>query len=580
MVSDHPTASSRDPGELEHRVAEAIRAEPGLRELLSATLRLIARYAGWPVGHAYLIDDHGRVASSKVWFFDGQVRPARFVAASESSVFGPDDGVVGAVIKTGGPMWVPDVSLNESFFLRARPAAEAGLRSCVAFPLFAHGDVIGVFEFFDAELIELRDEMLPVLSRIGDMLGRAIARERTGQALRMSHEFMQNALGSAVDAFVAMDGEGVVLEWNEQAEVMFGWSRAEARGRPLAELIIPPPYRDDHHRGLDRYRRTGEGKLLNTKVDVQALHRDGHLVDVELVIWPVQDRGSTTFSAFLRSVAERKELEVALRQSERRLRDESERNRGEVEGLRDLDSMKNEILAAVSHELRTPLTSVLGLAETLQLWGDKLKHEQRSELAARIVANAKHLEGLLTDLMDVDRLKRGIVGPSFKRADVGALVRRVVTRTTSMLGVGRVTVAAPRAIVHIDAGKVERVVENLLVNAIKHTPPGTRVEVQVDQEDDGGVIISVLDEGPGVPDEEKSAIFEPFARGNGSRSTPGTGIGLSLVARFVALHNGRVWVEDRPGGGAVFRVVLPGDAVVDVTERVRARGAAEDRAAN
>jgi signal transduction histidine kinase len=104
---------------------------------------------------------------------------------------------------------------------------------------------------------------------------------------------------------------------------------------------------------------------------------------------------------------------------------------------------------------------------------------------------------------------------------------------------------------------VERIVENLLANATTHTPPGTEVSVRV-QPHDGGVLIAVDDRGPGIDREQREAIFEIFNRGTALADVRGTGIGLSLVSQFTALHGGRAWVEENPGGGSSFRVFLPG----------------------
>jgi signal transduction histidine kinase len=110
-------------------------------------------------------------------------------------------------------------------------------------------------------------------------------------------------------------------------------------------------------------------------------------------------------------------------------------------------------------------------------------------------------------------------------------------------------------VVPADAPKLERMVENLVVNAVRHTPDDARVTVRVRSED-GGALICVDDDGPGVPDDLKAAVFEPFRKAD-ARS-PGSGIGLSLVGRFAELHAGRAWVQDRPGGGSSFRIFLPG----------------------
>ena len=218
--------------------------------------------------------------------------------------------------------------------------------------------------------------------------------------------------------------------------------------------------------------------------------------------------------------------------------------------------MKNTFLDAVSHELRTPLAAVLGIALTLQRKEISLSVEDWQDLLGRLVANARKLERLLSDLLDLDRLSRGIVQPNRQPTDVPALVRRVV-ETTDVFGGRTLSLDLQPLIVPIDAPKVERILENLLANTARHTPAGTRVWVRAESMD-GGVLLAVEDEGLGVPEELKQAIFEPFRQGpRRTPHSPGVGIGLSLVARFAELHGGRAWVEDRGGGGASFRVFLP-----------------------
>ena len=252
-------------------------------------------------------------------------------------------------------------------------------------------------------------------------------------------------------------------------------------------------------------------------------------------------------------VTERRLAEQALRESERREREAAER-------LRALDEMKNTFLAAVSHELRSPLTSILGLALTLERQGDGMPTDDRVDMLERLATNARKLDRLLKDLLDIDRLNRGIVSPRYRVTDVGELVRRTVASLEAVAD-RAIQIDADSVVLPVDPAKVERIVENLVVNAVRHTLLTDRVWVRVEPAE-GGVLISVDDDGPGVSDELRDEIFEPFRQGpTASKSSPGTGIGLSLVARFAELHGGRAWVEDRIGGGASFRVYLPSGRV-------------------
>jgi len=248
-------------------------------------------------------------------------------------------------------------------------------------------------------------------------------------------------------------------------------------------------------------------------------------------------------------VTERKLAEQALRESEQREREAAER-------LRALDDMKNTFLAAVSHELRSPLTSILGLALTLERAPD-IQGQDRDDLLSRLAANAKKLDRLLKDLLDIDRLNRGIVEPQYRVTDVATIARRTVEHLDALAG-REVIVRTDPVVIPVDPAKIERIVENLLVNASRHTDADRRIWLIVAPHE-GGVRITVEDDGPGVPPELRAAIFEPFRQGpTRSPHAPGTGIGLSLVARFAELHAGRAWVDERDGGGAAFHVVIPG----------------------
>ncbi len=199
--------------------------------------------------------------------------------------------------------------------------------------------------------------------------------------------------------------------------------------------------------------------------------------------------------------------------------------------------------------------------------------DEAVELLRRIVSNARSLDRMVVDILDLERLNAGSLDATREPVDLASLVRGVVQRVM-LPGVDASRLDLESVVAVVDPPMIERVVENLLMNADRHNPVGTPIWIRVRRESNGA-LITVEDAGDGVGDKDKESIFEPFGRtSRGGRAHPadpergpaGIGVGLSLVRRFAELHGGRAWVEDRRGGGASFRVLLP------VEERAPARG--------
>jgi PAS domain S-box-containing protein len=331
----------------------------------------------------------------------------------------------------------------------------------------------------------------------------------------------------------------------------------------LGDAAVPLRHWGDHIESEDRGRSLESMRLAierpgdDLELEYRAQGRSGRSLWLRDLIHVDRDaKGAPIVRGLAVDITERKRAEQALRRSEQKYSEAFHREREATQRLRALDEMKNTFLEAVSHDLRTPLTSILGSAVTLEQAGLEIPREDALDLLRRIASNARKLERLLGDLLDLDRLQRGIVTPQRRPTDVGALVREVIDGFES-IGDRLVEVDVDELMASVDAAKIERIVENLLANAARHTPPGSRIWVKAHREGTA-VLLVVEDEGDGVPDDLKMAIFEPFRQAPGpAKVSPGVGVGLSLVARFAELHGGTAWVEDRPGGGSSFRVLIP-----------------------
>jgi PAS domain S-box-containing protein len=368
-------------------------------------------------------------------------------------------------------------------------------------------------------------------------------REQAERALAASEEQLRLITDAVGDVVYRLALDPLRLEYVSPSSA---WVLGYAPSTLIADLRLlrERTHPDDRRRALRGLRaRSGE-----TAVRWRWRHADGRWVWVEdhrRVL--VHDGEAIAVVGVVRDVTDEQHATDETRAA-------LDAARRVAEELRQVDQMKTTFLSAVSHELRTPLTSVVGFAETAM---HRTTDTSVAGMLERLVANTRRLESLVDDLLDVDRLARGMIVPERSITDLGALARRVARRMeTSRV----IEVRADPLDAAVDAVMIERVIDNLVRNAHRHTPPGTRVWVTVSHEAaTDEVVLVVADDGPGVPEDLRERVFEPFTQGPHSAyaASPGTGIGLSLVQRFVEVHDGVVVLDERPGGGARFTIRLP-----------------------
>ena len=392
----------------------------------------------------------------------------------------------------------------------------------------------GTVRWFRDEAVFVQDPATGVALWQGVMLDITAAREAEDHHAETEAKYRN--LVEQMPAVVYLGEYGEDGEWlyiSPQIQRVLGYTPEEwiAHPAPMGQLTHPEDLaavRAEEERSL----RTGEP----FRAEYRMRRRDGQFVWImdEASVVRNDEGNPICMQGMMYDITPRKEAE---------------------ERLVALDRLKNTLLHTLSHDLKEPLTAILGAASTLERLGQSLDVDERTDLLRTMVERTKGMNALLTDLLDLDRLDRGIVEPRRFPVELGDLVRAIVERTDVLRG-REVLLEECRCSVNVDTAKVERMVENLLANAARHTPAGSRIWVRV-WRDDIGATIAIEDEGSGVPDRLKAEIFEPFRRGPDTTMQSGSGIGLSLVARFAELHGGRAWVEDREGGGASFRVFLP-----------------------
>lgn len=389
-----------------------------------------------------------------------------------------------------------------------------------------------------------------VLIRLKGLMVDVTEHRRTERELRDA-ETKYRTLVEGLPAVVYLAEFGEEGGWryvSPQVESILGYSQEQfmAASKLWRDRIVP----EDREQAMAAELQLLEGQeRMRCEYRIRAF--DGRLIWIREEAEALNDESGQAryLQGVMYDVTQEKEGEDRLREAL-----ETERQAGDR--LRGVQEMQNSFLQAVSHDLRTPLTSILGNALTLEQGADTLNASDRLDLIRRTATNARRLQRLLTDLLDLDRLTQGIVEPERVETDLTVLASQVVHD----LGIDShpVTVTTTHPVsAWVDVTQIERVIENLVLNAVRYTPGGRPITISV-RRYIGGALLVVDDSGPGVPDELKGTIFEPFRQGEQTIAhAPGVGIGLALVQRFADVHGGRAWVEDREGGGASFRVYLP-----------------------
>ncbi len=375
-------------------------------------------------------------------------------------------------------------------------------------------------------------------------------RKRAEAALRENQEKTRLIVDTAQEAFVAMDASGRIIDWNKEAESTFRWPRAEVLGRLLAETIIPPQHREAHRRGLEHFLATGEGPVLNRRLELTALRRDGQEFPVELTIAPVRVGNHWIFNAFLHDISERKRAEVELA----RARDAA------LESAR----LKAEFVANMSHEIRTPLNAIIGM--TGLLLDTELSSQQR-EFADTVRNSGEALLAIINDILDFSKIESGrmtIEKLDFDLRDAIESAVELVAGRAQAKGLELALALDPDVPTALrgDPGRLRQVLTNLLSNAVKFTDRG-EVVVRASKEnelDDLVVVrLAVKDTGIGLSREGMRRLFQSFTQADASttRKYGGTGLGLAICRQLVELMHGEIGVESKPGQGATFWCKLP-----------------------
>jgi PAS domain S-box-containing protein len=420
------------------------------------------------------------------------------------------------VVRTGEPQLVPELTdemiedaAEDEFHLEL--LRDLGLESYICVPMVARGRVLGAITLLGAGSGRSFGEADLALAQ--DLARRAAIAIDNAELFREAEERAEasRVLAAIGDGVVLVDDAGIVRLCNPAAERITGRSEAAVVGRPLVEAL------------------PGLGEIEAGRPSTVPLELNGR--ELWLSVSGVRFDDGTVY-AF------------------RDLTDE-----------RTLEAMRQDLVATVSHELRTPLAAIYGAALTLQRSDVKLEEELRNRLLAIVVEESNRLAEIVNDLLLASQLDAGNLHVAIEATDAAPLAQAVIdaARTHAPDGVEfELEARSPLPQIAADPGHLRQVLGNLVDNAVKYSPDGGRVRLQIAQAGDN-LRIAVADTGLGIPAGEQRRIFEKFYRldPDMTQGIGGTGLGLYISRELVRRVGGRIWVDSREGEGSTFFVELP-----------------------
>ena len=510
-------------------VLELVATGAPLTVVLEAIVRLTEADAPGLVGSVLMVEN-GRLRHGAA-----PRLPAEYIRAIDGVAIGAVVGSCGTAAFRGADVFVEDIDTDPLWADFKHLALPHGLRACWSVPVFAPDHtVFGTLALYNTVPGGPSAELVDLLHHAAQLASIAIDRQLRHEKLIASEHRCRLIIEHAVDARVLMDATGRVTGWNPAAVEVFGWSEQAAMGQRVSELTAGGEA-PAHDHGLTHYLAGGDGPILGRRIELLALHRDGHELSVELTVTAIEIDGKSSFSAFVRDLTAQKQAEAEMRQ------------------LQKMEAL-GQLSGGIAHDFNNVLAVVQVTAEMLS---EDLTDPALRDQAQEILKACERGSALTRQILAFSRKQP--LRP--ERIDLDRVVVQLDQMLRRLIGDGvtlGTRLAGDLGPVLADPGQIEQSIVNLVVNARDAMPRGGRIEIETANADRPGgpaVMLAVHDVGHGMTDEVRKHIFDPFF----TTKDPGrgTGLGLTVIYGIVSQAGGTIEVDSTPGKGTSFRIYLP-----------------------
>lgn len=380
---------------------------------------------------------------------------------------------------------------------------------------------------------------------------------------------------NAIDGIISIDARGIIESINPSACKLFGYRPDEVVGRNIS-VLMPPPDSILHDSYMQRYRTTHEPRIIGIGREVRGLRKDGSTFPLQLGVSEVKYQERTIFVGFIHDLTKQKEVEdrlkdyanhleelvevrtQSLNDTINKLEEAKDQISSALESEKELGKLKSRFLSMASHEFRTPLSTIQLSASLVAKYVAGKDLPEVEKHVGKIKSSVAGLTAILNNFLQLEKLDNDKIVAQLSMFSLTQLSGEIVEEM-QLLANGKQTISykhiGPDEEVFLDKNLIRNCIVNLMTNAIKYSGDDSHIDI-VTQIDTETCCLSVCDNGIGIPDEDQKYLFEPFFRAHNTGSIPGTGLGLNIVARHVALLKGTIDFKSSPEG-TTFTLTFP-----------------------